>query len=293
MPSVVIAAAAAIALSIPLLAWSVIGHRPPQQEAIRANLTRGLVPRRAVERRRGQRFEALASRFTPSSFAARLERQLALAGRPAAWPLKRLMAAKILLAAAAVVLGVLFIGGSPGARSLLLALVVTAVAYFVPDLLLYSKGTERQAAIGLELPDTLDQMTIAVEAGLGFDSAMARVGQNGKGPLAAELIRTLQDMQVGRSRREAYQELADRTTCKDLQQFVRAVIQADTYGVSVSGVLRTQAAEMRVKRRQRAEEKAMQIPVKVIFPLMVCILPVLFIALLGPAALNVIETLGK
>jgi tight adherence protein C len=290
MPPLVIAAAAAIALSMPLLAWSVIGSKSPQQDAIRSNLTRGFIGARQSDRKHGQRFEALASRFTPASFAARLERQLALAGRPPAWPLKRVMVAKIALAALAVLLGGLYVGGTPGSGSVLLAIVMTVVAYFVPDLLLYSKGTERQTVIGQELPDTLDQMTIAVEAGLGFDSAMARAGQNGKGPLAAELIRTLQDMQVGRSRREAYQSLAERTTSKDLQQFVRAVIQADAYGVSVSGVLRIQAAEMRLKRRQRAEEKAMQIPVKVVFPLMLCILPVLFIALLGPAVLNVIDT---
>lgn len=292
MSPVIAAAAVAVSVSIPLFVWSVIGHRAPQQEAIHTNLTRGLVPQRKVERRRMQQLEALAGRLTPASFGARLERQLALAGRPAAWPLRRLMTAKIVLAVAAVLLGVFFVSRSPGGQSLLLALAVSVVAYFVPDLLLYSKGTERQAAIALELPDTLDQMTIAVEAGLGFDSAMARAGQNGKGPLAAELIRTLQDMQVGRSRREAYQALAARTTCRDLQQFVRAVIQADTYGVSISGVLRSQAAEMRVKRRQRAEETAMKIPVKVVFPLMVCILPVLFIALLGPVVLNVMETFG-
>jgi tight adherence protein C len=291
--SIVVIAALAIALSLPLLAWSVVGHRPPHQEKIRANLTRGLIGKRQQERKRGQKLEALASRFTPANMAARLERQLALAGRPAAWPLRRLMAAKFVFAAGGAALGVFYVAAAGGGRQIILAAVMTGVAYFVPDLLIYSKGTERQATIGLELPDTLDQMTIAVEAGLGFDSAMARAGQNGKGPLAAELVRTLQDMQVGRSRREAYQELAERTSCKDLQQFVRAVIQADMYGVSVSGVLRTQAAEMRLKRRQRAEEKAMQIPVKVIFPLMVCILPVLFIALLGPAALNVIETLSS
>ena len=293
MSFVVITAALAVALSLPLLAWSVVGHRPPHKEAIRANLARGLSGKRQQERKRGQKFEALASRFTPASMAARLERQLALAGRPHAWPLKRLMAAKFVMAAGGVALGTLYVAAAAGGSKIILAAIFTGITYFVPDLLIYSKGKERQAAIALELPDTLDQMTIAVEAGLGFDSAMARAGQNGKGPLAAELVRTLQDMQVGRSRREAYQELAERTTCKDLQQFVRAVIQADMYGVSVSGVLRTQAAEMRLKRRQRAEEKAMQIPVKVIFPLMVCILPVLFIALLGPAALNVIETLSS
>nr|WP_269449842.1 type II secretion system F family protein [Auraticoccus cholistanensis] len=135
-------------------------------------------------------------------------------------------------------------------------------------------------------------MTIAVEAGLGFESAMARAGRNGRGPLAEELVRTLQDVQMGLSRREAYAALAARTDTPDLRRFIRAVVQADAYGISIADVLRTQAAEMRLKRRQRAEEKAMQIPVKVIFPLMLCILPVLFIVLLGPAAMDIVDALG-
>ena len=106
--------------------------------------------------------------------------------------------------------------------------------------------------------------------------------------LAEELVRTLQDIQVGQSRRQAYEALALRTGVADLRKFVRAIIQADVYGIPIADVLRTQAAEMRMKRRQRAEEKAMQIPVKVIFPLMLCILPVLFIVLLGPAAMDIV-----
>ena len=202
------------------------------------------------------------------------------------------MTAKIVLGAVAIVLSLLYIGSNPGAKPVLLAVVVTIVAYFVPDLLVQSKGSERQAAIALELPDTLDQMTIAVEAGLGFDSAMARAGQNGKGPLAVELVRTLQDMQLGMGRRDAYMALLARTKSPDLRRFVNAIVQADRYGISVSTVLRVQASEMRLKRRQRAEEKAMKIPVKVLFPLMTCILPVLFLVVLGPAAINLIETLG-
>ena len=165
---------------------------------------------------------------------------------------------------------------------------MTVVAYFLPELLLYSRGQERQQAIQLELADTLDQMTIAVEAGLGFESAMARAGSNGKGPLAEELVRTLQDIAVGQPRREAYLALAERTGVVDLRRFIRAVVQADAYGVSIADVLRTQAQEMRLKRRQRAEEKAMQIPVKVIFPLILCILPTLFIVLLGPAVMDIV-----
>jgi tight adherence protein C len=132
-------------------------------------------------------------------------------------------------------------------------------------------------------------MLISVEAGLGFESAMARAAQNGKGPLAAELARTLQDMQVGRSRKEAYLAMAERVSVPDVRSFVRAVVQADTYGIAIANVLRTQAKQMRVKRRQRAEEKAMKLPIKVLFPLMFCILPVLFIVIIGPAVINVMK----
>lgn len=293
MPLIISLAALAAGCSVPLLAWAVWGPRLYRDRDAQENLLRGLVVRAAPEAEKGQLLSAIASRFTPTGFVAHLDRLLALAGRPAAWPMKRLLAAKFLLAVLGAALGLLFLLGDPGFVRFILALGLTVLAYFVPDLLLYSKGTERQAAIMQALPDTLDQMTIAVEAGLGFEAAMARAGQNGKGPLAQELVHTLQDMQVGKSRREAYTDLANRTTAVDLRRFVRSIIQADMYGISISGVLRTQAAEMRLKRRQRAEEKAMQIPVKVLFPLMFCIMPVMFIVLLGPAAIGIIQTLGK
>jgi tight adherence protein C len=178
---------------------------------------------------------------------------------------------------------------APGPLPAFLGVAATVTSYFLPELLLHSRGQERSSKITLELPDTLDQMTIAVEAGLGFDSAMARAGSNGKGPLAEEMVRTLQDIQVGQSRRQAYDSLGTRTDVPDLRKFVRAIVQADKYGIAVADVLRTQAAEMRMKRRQRAEQKAMQIPVKVIFPLMLCILPVLFIVLLGPSVLDIVR----
>ena len=189
-------------------------------------------------------------------------------------------------------LGALVLANGTSTLIMLTMVAVTVISFFVPDLLLHSRAQERSATIQLELADTLDQMTIAVEAGLGFDSAMARAGRNGKGPLAEELLRTLQDVQMGRSRREAFEALAARSDTPDLRRFIRAVLQADAYGVSVADVLRTQAAEMRMKRRQRAEEKAMQVPVKVIFPLMFCILPVLFIVLLGPAVMNIVKAFG-
>ncbi|WP_024475603.1 type II secretion system F family protein [Arthrobacter sp. CAL618] len=293
MPPVLLFAVCSIFVSIPLFAWSVMGQKTPGRKVVRDNLTRGFVEEAKTKKQRTGQLEAFAGRFTPDVLVAKLDRQLALAGRPQPWPLKRLVTAKITLAVIVGILSVLYAGGAPSGRTILLAVAATAVAYFVPDLLVYSKGTERQTAIALELPDTLDQMTIAVEAGLGFDSAMARAGQNGKGPLAAELVRTLQDMQLGMGRREAYTALLARTNTPDLRKFVNAIVQADRYGISISAVLRVQASEMRLKRRQRAEEKAMQIPVKVLFPLMVCILPVLFIVLLGPAGINVFLTVTQ
>lgn len=293
MPLSILIATVAVALAVPLLAWSVLAPRLHRDRAAQRNLSRGLAEVTVPDVERGERLAALAKRFTPGSFVARLDRLLARAGRPPAWPMKRLLTAKFVLSIVAGTLGVLFASGDPSVARLLMAVFLTVVTYFVPDLLLYSRGTERQNAIALELPDTLDQMTIAVEAGLGFEAAMARAAHNGKGALAQELVRTMQDMQVGRSRREAYLDLADRTTVVDLRRFVRSIIQADVYGISISGVLRTQAAEMRLKRRQKAEEKAMQIPVKVLFPLMFCILPVLFIVLLGPAAIGIVNTLNK
>ncbi len=169
-----------------------------------------------------------------------------------------------------------------------LAIASATIAWATPELLLYSRGQERRQKIQEQLPDSMDQLTIAVEAGLGFEAALAHVARQTTGPLSEELIRTLQDIQVGRPRQVAYADLAERTQVQDLGRFVRAINQAETNGISIARVLSTQSREMRIKRRQRAEEKAMQIPVKVIFPLILFILPVLFIVVLGPAVINMI-----
>ena len=131
----------------------------------------------------------------------RLDRLLARAGRPQAWPIARVLAAKLILPLVAGALSLLYISGKPGSLSVVIGIAITVISHFLPDLLLHSRGQERSQQIALQIPDTLDQMTIAVEAGLGFDSAMARAGKNGKGVLAEELVRTLQDIQVGQSRR--------------------------------------------------------------------------------------------
>lgn len=232
---------------------------------------------------------ALSRKVTPKGYAEWLDKQLAGAGRPKSWPLGRIVMLKPLLALGGAVMGILLLAGSPTAVNLLLMLGITALAYFVPDILLRNHAQKRREAIKLELPDTLDQMLISVQAGLGFETAMARAGQNGKGPLADELIRTLQDMQVGRSRKEAYLAMAQRVDVPDLRSFIRAVVQADTYGIAIAKVLESQAKDMRVKRRQRAEEHAMKMPVKMLFPLIFFILPALFIVVLGPTVMSIIE----
>jgi tight adherence protein C len=290
VPASVSAAAVAVALALPVLGWALFARPDAATVQARDNLLRGVEPMggAAATQRGGPRLPArLVAGLTPHGTVSRLDRLAGAAGRPAAWPVPRLVAAKLVLTVVAAGLGLLVVVGGPTPLTVGTAVVATLVAYFLPELLLYSRGQERQEAITLELPDTLDQMTIAVEAGLGFESAMARAGSNGKGPLAEELVRTLQDIAVGQPRRDAYLALAERTGVQDLRRFIRAVVQADQYGVSIADVLRTQAQEMRLKRRQRAEEKAMQIPVKVIFPLILFILPTLFIVLLGPAVMDI------
>jgi tight adherence protein C len=295
IPVPVLAAAVAVVSAVPLIGWALFARPQTVAAQARDNLTRGIAL--SADRTSGRARSALGVRLvtwlTPDGTVARLDRLAGRAGRPADWPVPKLVAAKLVLLAVAGGLGVLVVSANVSALNLLMVLAVTLVAYFVPELLLYSRGQERQEAIGLELADTLDQMTIAVEAGLGFESAMSRAGKNGKGPLAEELVRTLQDIAVGQPRREAYLALAERTGAPDLRRFIGAVVQADAYGVSIADVLRTQAQEMRLKRRQRAEEKAMQIPVKVIFPLILCILPTLFIVLLGPAVMDMMAAFSK
>lgn len=279
-----------ICLPLAYLAWTLLSADKKGQAVAQQILARG-AHRAEEEKKTSTGFiEKIGYRLTPAAYVLKLDHLLSLAGRPANMPLGRLLAAKPALGLVGALLGLFLssVGSTPIIK--LVGIFVTLLGYFIPDLMLYSKGQERQKAMQLELANTLDQMLISVEAGLGFEGAMARAGENGKGPLAEELIRTLQDMQVGRSRRESYLALAERTNIPELRSFVQAVVQADTYGIAISRVLRVQAKVMRVKRRQRAEEKAMKLPVMILFPLLFFIFPVLFIAILGPAVINTIET---
>ncbi|WP_164205939.1 type II secretion system F family protein [[Micrococcus luteus] ATCC 49442] len=282
---------AAIVLPLAYFTWVLVTLDRRGALAVQTNLGQGFAQNGATAATRPPLMLGFAKRLTPGSYEAKLDGWLSLAGRPVSMPLEKLIIAKPILALLGAALGIVVFRNTPSLQSVGIGIVVTILGYFVPDLLVYNKGIKRQAAIELELPNALDQMLISVEAGLGFEAAMARAGQYGKGPLAEELMRTLQDMQVGRPRQEAYQSLADRSSVAELRSFVRAVVQADKYGIGLARVLRTQAKQARVKRRQRAEEKAMKLPVKVLFPLLTFIFPVLFIVLLGPAAINIMNTL--
>lgn len=290
---------AAISLAIVLLIWSLFGDPDRGRRLAVSNLHRGIhaaeTPRPQLAGDDGEagRFRQFARRLTPRASLRRLDMLLARAGRPRGWPLNRVVAVKILLAAVGLSVGALIVLDSLTLLRLLAALALPVALYFLPDLLVYNAGLKRREVVQLELADTLDQMVIAVEAGLGFEAAMAHAGRTGTGPLAEELVRTLQDIQVGQPRRDAYEALATRNDVKDLRRFISAIIQADVYGVAIGDVLRTQAAEMRLKRRQRAEKKAMEIPVKIVLPLVLCILPVLFIVVMGPAAINIAGMFGN
>ena len=303
MPLSVVLAAAAVAVSLPLLWWSLAGARSEGKTVsrdvlmgragttdLRAAALQHSAQERAIQPMLGG-IAHLGRRIMPIGRLEALDRRIMLAGRPAAWPLERVLAGKVVLGAAAFLVGFYSFADNRTVLWLFTWGGMTALAYFAPDLLLWSRGQERQKEIGKALPDTLDQMTIAVEAGLGFESAMARAGKTGEGPLADELVRTLQEVQLGVPRNKAMRNLSERTEQPDLRHFVLAVIQAEGYGIPVADVLRTQAAEQRVKRRQRAEEHAMKIPVKIIFPLILCILPTLFIVILGPAVIQMSRTL--
>ena len=222
VPASVLVAAFAVALAVPVLGWSLIARPGAAAVQARDNLIRGIQPVGPAvgAAARTRLLGRLAGWLTPGGTVARLNRLAGATGRPAAWPVSRLLAAKLVLPLVAGSFGLLILSGGASTLTVLVAVVLPLVAYFLPEILLHSRGSERKEAIQLELPDTLDQMTIAVEAGLGFESAMAQAGANGTGPLAEELVRTLQDIAVGHPRREAYLSLADRTGVQDLRRFI-------------------------------------------------------------------------
>jgi tight adherence protein C len=236
-------------------------------------------------------FGSIGKWITPAETRTRLTRKLMLAGSPAGWDAEKVVAFK-----AVGVATLLFIGWSLSKVAHLHGLVGTGlpplmafVGYAMPGAWLGQAAANRQEAIRRALPDTMDLLTISVEAGLGFDAALAQVVRNVPGALSEEVARLLQEMQLGTTRVDAFRHLADRTNVEELRGFVLAMIQADIFGVSIAGVLRSQAKDLRIKRRQRAEKKAMTSPLKLLFPLIFCVLPALFVVVLGPGAIKILH----
>ncbi|MGH2541048.1 MAG: type II secretion system F family protein, partial [Actinomycetota bacterium] len=219
----------------------------------------------------------------------RVAKKLQLAGSPVGWDAERVLAFKVIGAVAGVFGGfVLSTVVQPAPFISIVAIALLAfVGFVVPDSMLNRRVQARQKEVLKTLSDTLDLLTISVEAGLSLNAAIAQVVQNVPGVLSAEFARMLQEIQLGVPRSEAFRHLADRTDVDELNGFALAMIQADVFGVSIASVLRTQAQQLRIKRRQAAEAKAQQTPVKIVFPLVLCILPALFVVIVGPGAIQI------
>ncbi|MBM7515380.1 type II secretion system F family protein [Nocardioides nitrophenolicus] len=234
---------------------------------------------------------ALGRRLTGADKADRIRRRLDFAGNPRGWTIDRVLSMKVLCAVVLPVVVVaygLLLGGS--FTVLLVVAVAAALLGFVgPDLYLYNKAAHRADQMRRTLADAVDLLTISVEAGLGFDAAVQQVARNTTGPIAEEFSRVLREMQLGMSRSEALKAMGARSNVEDLNTFVGSMVQADAFGIPIAQVLRVQSSEIRVKRRQYAEEKAQQVPVKIMVPLIFFILPCLFVVVMGPAVLNALD----
>ena len=238
------------------------------------------------------RSQRMGRKLTPEDASERIREKLELAGNPRGWTVERVMAGKVVgfgaaLLVALVVSLVLGLGFFPTLGVVVLG---SLAGYMAPNMYLYQQAYDRAEKLQRALPDAIDLLTISVESGLGFDAACAQVARNTDGPLADEFARMLQEMQIGRGRSEALRSLADRTNLPDLRSFVSAMVQADAFGIPVGQVLRVQSSEIRTKRRQWAEEAAQKVPVKILVPLIFCILPCLFIAVLGPAGISIMDS---
>jgi tight adherence protein C len=238
----------------------------------------------------------ISRRLTPAGYVASARKKLILAGRPSTKSLDSYLVIRLVTAAVAPVLLIWFVAAHPlqGMLGMVAMLLVLLVLVLGPEAIVKRRMAERQTAILAALPDTLDLLTISVEAGLGFDQALDRTISRMPGQLSDELARMLGEMRAGISRLESLRALDERTQVPELSSFILSIIQAEAFGISIGRVLRAQADEMRIKRRQLAQERAQKAPVKMLFPMMLCIFPMIFVIVLGPAAINLSEQfIGK
>jgi tight adherence protein C len=240
----------------------------------------------------GDQLVGTGRKLVRADTANKLHYRLNVAGNPEGWDVNRLIGLKVLGLAVFGGLGALYLLGTDWSlfRQLLGTAAAGALGYVLPNLLLYNAGQKREKMMRNALPDAIDLLTVSVEAGLGFDAAVERVARNTTGPLSQEFARLLQEMQIGVGRADAMRAMAERSSLDDLRSFCLAMVQADSLGIPIGRVLRIQSSEMRTKRRQRAEEKAQQVPVRIMIPLVLFVLPCLFIVILGPAGISIADT---
>jgi len=241
----------------------------------------------------GARFSGRLSSMASSSFSDRTEKRLALAGNPGDMRVADWLGIKAIGAAVGAILFfflfvILNILGFPFLIGLVMTVVGGVFGYTIPEFWLGGRVKKRQKAILLMIPDALDLLTISVRAGLGFDAALSKVVEKMPGPLSEEFRRALAEVRVGKARREALRDIVARTEVAPLTNFIGAIIQAEQLGVSISKVLQVQSEQLRIERRQRAEEQAAKAPIKMLFPLVGCIFPSLFIVILGPAIILIL-----
>lgn len=241
--------------------------------------------------------DGLADRISamlPPGIIAKVRRGLIAAGQPVTLSSFLTVWMVLSIGLPAVIIAANVLGGNQwGLQEGLMVVLVAAIGILLPVMWLRIKVQRRQKQIVKSLPDSLDLITACVEAGLGLDAALGRVAQKIKGPLSEELLIALREMAMGRLRREALHDMAERTGVPDLAMFIRALIQAEQMGISIGQVLRVQAEQMRVRRRQRAEQAAYQAPVKMLFPLVLFIFPSMLVVILGPALIRITEFLGE
>ena len=231
----------------------------------------------------------LGRRFTPVGYVDGVRRKLTLAGRFSPDALDRFLAVRVITIALVPVWAVLCFALLPleGNSQLAVFVLLALGSILGPDAILNRRVAERQHAIQVKLPDILDLLTISVEAGLGFEQALDRTIAAVPGPLSEEFGRMLGETRAGASRADAMRALDERIDVPEVRSFVLAILQADTFGISIGRVLRAQADEMRIKRRQLAQEQALKAPVKMLFPMVFCIFPALFVVVIGPAVINI------
>jgi tight adherence protein C len=301
----VIAIAAAIAVF--MIFMSLAGTRAP--DPVQARLTQlGSMQARTLEELELQqpffertvrplavRLSGIGHRFTSGKTISKTEQKLQMAGNPADLKTSDFLGLKVVVAGA--VAGVLVIVFALVVGDILFGLMVGAAAgvigFFGPDFWLSRRIKKRRKAILMAVPDTLDLLTISVKAGLGFDAALGKVVEKTKGPLADEFRRALSEIRVGKARKDSLRDIINRTNVPALTSFIGAIIQAEQLGVSISKVLQVQSEQLRIERRQRAEEAAAKAPIKMLFPLVGCIFPSMFIVILGPAIILIAANMGS